>query len=292
MLRLGDGPLSHALEFLDPKDLSCTERTCRSLRSLSQLAYQALDEALIKKYSSVCQSEALFPKERVQRWYKASRSAQSIESSCSNHFDERSGGSADASITPHSHIQCRGCRAFPDLNNRVFDADFLPEYEFFVRLSYRTDNGLIWQGFVSATLSSHNTLDFDMQHVYPFFHWPSMVQYLTELTVHGFAGARDCPDIYEAIDNLSMTVVAIERLHPYTASLVVATRGFSCDLSNVDDIEHTYMMCPRNVASHNAMDENELQEDWVSVNVLAGQPSPLQPVAFRGLKVTLFEEDE
>lgn len=137
-----------------------------------------------------------------------------------------------------------------------------------MRLSYRKPPigsvPLIWQGFVRAGRKGYNDLLFDMRAVYNNLKWESMRSFLCQCVDLGFAFA-DHPDslalLYEAFDNLRVTVVALERASPYRASLVVATGGFNDPILLNGPFEQGYLLNPRNVNSHGIRRD----EDWIKI---------------------------
>jgi len=313
------GPLWIILSFLDAKDLSSAESTCRTLRwlgrSTSKTAWQLVEERQIDDISECGsskgqRSDASTARHRVIRQYKATEYCKRMERLARDHYDYGD--------PMRSHVNCRGCRCgFP--SSLDYGAAFRRPHlhEFFFRFSYRIpprthrqpprsgeatrritdrrvhgnfdegdDSLLIWQGFLPFggrdTSNRNNNLFFDMTDVYKTLQWQSMRDFLDLFDssqggnggATGFFASINHPDVlellYEAIDNLTVTVVAIERRMPdFKTSLVVATGGFHdrgvVDIP-IDAAQHlrrrqTYLLQPRNVNSHGI----RMDEDWIQV---------------------------
>lgn len=75
LVDVGDGPLAVILSYLQPNDVSRAEITCLMIRTNARLAWEHLDSQI----SSLSQSEALSPKERVFRFHKAMEYSARIE---------------------------------------------------------------------------------------------------------------------------------------------------------------------------------------------------------------------
>jgi len=111
-------------------------------------------------------------------------------------------------------------------------------------------------------------LFFDVQDVFRSFQWQSMRTFLdrtvAELGFHSYQNP-DVPELLSfeaAINNLTITVVALERSIPCRASLVVATGGYH-DRMETDGGEHQYLLRPRNVSLHGIRTD----EDWIQVAI-------------------------
>lgn len=109
--------------------------------------------------------------------------------------------------------------------------------------------------------------------------------YLQLFTKHGFI-STDHPDLlahlYEAMDNLQVTIVALQRSYPWKPSLVVATGGFNDRTNNIGEAHHTYLLNPRNVRTHSDRDD----EDWMNVEIHAGGEYREQLGEFCGVSVS------
>lgn len=277
LIQLGYGPVSHILSYLNAKDLSCAGSSCRFLRALSPIAWNDLDARI----GAIGCSQSPWPADRARRFYKASVSSAKMETLALNHYNYND--------PERTHLtECRECKCFPhSLHARAIRRPEL--YEFFLRLSYRKapldgSDPLIWEGFVSTTKTASNSLFFDLRETYMTMPWLSMRAYLQLFSKHGVISA-DLPDLlallYEAMDNLMVTVIAMERNGDASlpTSLLLSTGGFNDDFSTVGEFEHSYSLNPRNINTHGIRND----EDWLSVEL---RTSSTNLCEFRGLVVS------
>ena len=246
---LPDGPLYLVLSYLDAKDLSTNEQTCRRLRQSTALAWQRLDASLLQS------SDVTTPKHRCQRFYKAHDFALRMESLALHHFDYDD--------PERSHTRCGGCRHFPNLQPKAIRRE--DDCEFFVRLAYRKpEQHTIWQGFVQPKQSSSRRIHLPMANV----SWPALRSYLRVVERYDVV-TTDHPELlallYEAMDNLIVTVVALERVYPWRTHLVVATGGFYTCIPRAPR-SPAHVLNPRNVSSHSFRKDEDWMETFLYTN--------------------------
>lgn len=303
LLDLHEGPLSHVLSFLDTPDLTSIQQTTRWLAARTPLAWNSLDAAVVQGPSTYHHIHAVSgARIRCQRYFKAQRYARTMDYWAARHYDY------DKPV--RSHTLCRECthwvstlRPQPIHNPQA--------YEFFVRMAYRKppaikvlhdpdDPSLIWQGFVPSIPSRGHRVFLDTQRVA--LTWPAMDAYLAVVDTHGADISTDHPDVlaslYEAVDNLQITVVALDRVSHH-ASLVVATGGFHDAVEQEEDDgaaipAHGYLLNPRNVRTHSLRKD----QDWMQVEICTTGgwtcwdtgtelcTRQAHPARFRGISVT------
>lgn len=283
LLRIGDGPISHILSYLTADELAAVEATCETVAKQSWWAWKTLDEAVplnSRSFIDDCKLRAL-------RYHIADRFTTAMAELATKHFD--------FDDPERSHVRCGGCRCMPDLDRRVLKC--ASDYEFFVRLAYRrtpclfgagatlvgkTSSPIIWQGFLPAWQTRFNAVYFPLDQIG--FKWPILEAYLRLLAQRDGLLTTDHPEVlallYEAIDNVAVTVVAVNKA-THIPSLLVATGGFHDRFLETDQSQR-YLLRPRNVAAH----ARRRDEDYMNVALALSAPvSRLQPGRLQGLTI-------
>lgn len=289
------------LSYLNERDLSCTESTCSSLRALfrSHHVWEDLD----RRCSSsrvVGNSVATLARDRSCRYFRASLYAQLMEKLAPPHFDNDRYGPLfnrttrryydDKHMYPYindSSRRCRDCNCFPDINTGAVSRGQQNLVEYYVRLSYREAywHGIrdihIWEGFVDASDDDDvedSDIFLEMQHIYPHMRWDWMEDYLRLHKTHCYPAYAEQ---HRTIENLQVTIVALERNYPWHASLVISTSGAA------ENEWRAGVMNSRNIRSHPTNTQEEEVLGKIGVEVLTvGDPGTSEEPYFRGLRVS------
>lgn len=286
---LDDGCLVESMDYLDARDLCSAEGTCRRLRELirTTLCWKALERrCALPRGNSSASCDARI---RACRLFKARERARVLEQLASDYFE----GCRIVRRGPlKKGAPCSGYTRLPDVDLDPFRRP--TAYEFFMRLSYRklhpdswasaaaADN-LIWEGFVDVDPSDWHTdytdvLQFRMRGIYAFMNWGLMKDFLQ--LCRTFRDPINDANSYQVVDNLFVTVVALEKEGSWKTSLVVATGGFEENLGTDGDSDLCYGLRTRWRTSHLKGEHHHIFVNMHLFNDLQ------RPALFKGFDVT------
>eukprot|EP00977_Amphora_coffeiformis_P008428 scaffold1912_cov167-Amphora_coffeaeformis.AAC.27 len=249
---IGEAPFVEVLSYLSAREISLVQTVCRGFRQNSAMAWMQMEKnpQLLGKLG-----QDMDPKARCCRFDKAQRYAQRMEETAQLHYDYN-----DPEPT---HVKCWCCRSLPNLEARAFRCP--QKFEFFCRFSSRMAHEenkpkVIWEGFRPATKISYSGLS--LNGVHEIFQNVKLHEafgtYMFQSSEQNFVTMCD------VTDSLMVTVVAVEKAHPWRSFLVLATGGFHDCTTTHDDTGRCFRFHPRMVRSHGIISN----EDYITAGFL------------------------
>jgi len=249
--------LPEVLSYLNEEDLLQVQDAHGIFRTATLNAHwERLDE--IRDNVGKSASE-LGPRDRGMRFAKASRFARRMEVAAAKHYD------FDDEDAP---IKCAGCTEMParlydqplyhDGDRDYCTCELCSNFEFFVRLSRRQEQALIWEGFLPVSLGGYGWVYFDLIALQDKAYWPELEPFLEwvqddERSSHPWSETGYQDHMKRIVDNLNVTVISYDpRRGKSPEGLLVSSGSSSERFGNLT--QETGMLHPRHKISHNRPD--------------------------------------